>query len=115
MSKKDTAMTKAWLKAQEDLGIEVEIPFTIPAPYPCQFLGLVKHFGGPKGTILLSINDDFEAAFQFIASLGYYSSALNPLSYSKYDRVRFIETLDDWGWYGSREDKPDWYTGECWE
>jgi hypothetical protein len=59
--------------------------------------------------LILSTDDmsDFDTAEQF----GYYCSALNPLSYANYERDSFIETLNDWGYYGADSKKPKWYTG----
>jgi hypothetical protein len=42
---------------------------------------------------------------------GYYSSALNPFHYRKYNRNKFIEALTDWGFYGDSDKKPNWYQG----
>lgn len=106
-------MTEAWLEAHRDLGIEVQIPFTVISPEgnALLVLGLVKYFGNPKGTVLISIEDDFQALADLLESLDYSWSAVNLLSYSKYDREYFIDTLNNWGWYGNQQDKPKWYTG----
>jgi hypothetical protein len=45
----------------------------------------------------------------------YYFSAVNRDSYSKYNRESFIETLEDWGYYGEKASKPEWYNGHVYE
>ena len=52
--------------------------------------------------------------FNIPEKYGYYCSALNPSEYSKYDKKKFIDTLNDLGFYGDESAKPDWYTGEPW-
>ena len=27
---------------------------------------------------------------------------------------RFIDTLNDWGWFGDKSSRPEWYTGAPW-
>ncbi len=40
-----------------------------------------------------------------------YFSSLNPDVYGTFDRDLFIETLNDWGWFGAESNQPAWYTG----
>ena len=35
-------------------------------------------------------------------------------SYLRYDRAHFIDTLNDLGWFGPKENTPSWYTGAPW-
>jgi hypothetical protein len=109
----DLQISQAWQEAQHDLGIEVELPFVFLASNSKSLtaLVLIKKFGNSHGTIIISINDDFKSFFQEAETAGYYCSALNPLSYSKYNREIFVETLNDWGWYGDEDRKPTWYSG----
>jgi hypothetical protein len=41
-----------------------------------------------------------------------YFSQLGP-SYLKYERALFVDTLNDWEWFGTGS-PPPWYTGEPW-
>ena len=34
---------------------------------------------------------------------------LNPEVYCKHDLALFVETLVDWGWFGSPDEAPEWY------
>jgi hypothetical protein len=103
-------MAQAWQEAAKDLGFEFVAPYTFVdgdgRTYSCS--GLLVHFGGPKGTLIVSQYDLDPDIDDVGAELGYYTSALNPLHYEKYDRRLFMETLIDWGWYGPIERRPPW-------
>ena len=108
----ETALAQAWRTAATDLQFEFVSPYTFVDnegnPHTCA--GLLVHFGGPKGTLIISQYDD-DAALDVVGpALGFYTSALNPRAYEKYDRERFIDTLTDWGWYGDPEKRPAWFT-----
>ena len=45
---------------------------------------------------------------------GYYYSSLSAEVYSHYDRAEFIDTLNDWQYFGLPEHKPLWYSGIPW-
>ncbi len=104
----------AWRQAADDLQINVQSPFflTIADNKTIKYDLLIEHFGSKLGTLILSTDDmtEFNTAEEF----GYYCSALNPDSYSTYERENFIETLDDWGYYGETANKPNWYSGQEW-
>ncbi len=88
-----------------DLGIEVEE------------VGdgvLVAEFSSPEGMLCSiressnrNLNDRCEADGQ-----GASRSVLGA-SYLTYDRPLFIETLNDWGWFGEGA-APAWFTREPW-
>ena len=44
----------------------------------------------------------------------YAQSALNPDSYEPYRRELYIDTLNDWGWFGPSTAEPSWFTGAYW-
>src|SRR4051812_4908138 len=94
----ETAMARAWRQASEDLQFEFVSPYAFVDKLGCRHTcsGLIVHFGGPMGTLVVSQHDEDPDADAVGAELGYYSSALNPLYYEKYERNVFIETLVDW-------------------
>lgn len=52
----DRRMMDAWKEAARDLGIRVEIPFTLKTGTgDVEFEGQVLDFGGPKGTVFRPI------------------------------------------------------------
>ncbi len=105
---------EAWLEASSDLNIKIRSPFILTTPdnQELRFELLIENFGRKKGTVILSANDmtDFDTPEKY----GYYCSALNPSSYSTYDRKHFMDTLNDWGYCGEEALKPDWYNGKVW-
>jgi hypothetical protein len=77
------------------------------------FIAWVKDFGSRQGTLVTT--DAHESGSPEAAEEGgYYWSALYPESYSSYERNEFIDMLNDWGWFGSDEKKPSWYSGKSW-
>ncbi len=104
----------AWRQAVVDLQIKIQSPYLLTTAdnRTIQYGLLIENFGSKLGTLILSTDDmaEFKTAEQF----GYYCSALNPASYSTYDRAHFIDTLNDWGYYGDSSNKPGWYSGQAW-
>ena len=102
---------QAWKKASTDLQIIVEAPFLIKThKEEIEFPMLIHDFGREKGTIILDI-DDFRNLFDIPGQYGFYCSCLGP-AYAKYDREEFIDTLEDWGYFGVNQNKPFWYEGK---
>ena len=107
----DQSMANAWLEAADDLGIRVVAPFRlVTGDGEVWFEAFIPDFGGPKGTIAGSIENPVPNSRQ---QLGYFPSDLGP-SYRGYVRQFFIDTLNDWGWFGEEGKKPRWYTGQPW-
>ncbi|RLB64085.1 MAG: hypothetical protein DRI90_05485 [Deltaproteobacteria bacterium] len=71
--------------------------------------GWLPDFGGRLGAVIHG-RFDSDAACDAADAVGYYGSGLNPLYYEHYDRECFMETLNDWGWFGD-DDPPDWFVG----
>jgi hypothetical protein len=108
----DEAISQAWLEAAKDLGIRVTAPFTVQvaADEPNTYEAHVLDFGGTKGTVVGGLDDKLRDCR---ATQGYYCSNLAP-SYRCYKKQHFIDTLNDWGWFGPTELRPAWSTGESW-
>lgn len=69
---------------------------------------------GPKGTLVCSrfdLTPDDVDVYDVADSEGYYASGLNPRVYELYARAKFVETLDDWGWFGDPAAVPSWFGG----
>ena len=100
---------QAWLEAAADLGLEIESPFYLETKEKgiIKYGLLVKYFGSSQGTLLISIDD--LAKFDIPEKYGFHCSVLNPYHYSKYERKNFIETLQDWKYFGPLNKNPDWY------
>ncbi len=108
----DEAISQAWRNAAKDLGIRVVAPFAMLAAgnESITYEAYVLDFGGPKGTVVGVLEDKLHDCR---AAQGYYYSNLSA-SYRLYVRQHFINTLNDWGWYGPAELRPFWYSGESW-
>jgi hypothetical protein len=108
----DQQISHAWRQAASDLGIRVVAPFKLVSERGevKWFEAHILDFGGPKGTVACS-QSSWRGDLR--KSLGYYPSILYP-TYRIYVRQLFIDTLDDWGWFGSPGDQPSWYTGKPW-
>jgi hypothetical protein len=108
--KKNQKLIKAWVKASKDLGVLIETPFLLKIDNEeIKYDLLIKNFGSASGTLILTIDDMIY--FNKAEKQGFYCSALNPFHYEKYNKNIFIETLNDWGFFGKEEFKPAWYDG----
>lgn len=107
----NTEMTNAWKKAEQDLGIKINPEFTLKLKDGTRIFLLIENFGGSDGTIVTTF--DYTRDFAELKELGFYCSALAD-SYATYNRTLFVDTLNDWGFFGESNRKPSWYTGKNW-
>jgi hypothetical protein len=108
----DIEISNAWTQAAADLEIRVVAPFTLTTTNgePILFEAHILDCGGPKGLIVGNQESEFGGARK---ASGYYYSNLYP-GYRRYDRQLFVDTLNDWGWFGEKGAEPTWYTGKSW-
>lgn len=111
MNQADEQLILAWQKASCDLGIEIETPYILnteggKVDYPV----FVKNFGRKKGTIIA--RHELFMDYPMPKHKDHFFSAVNAETYSEYNREYFIDTLEDWGYFGSDSGKPAWYKGE---
>jgi hypothetical protein len=66
-------------------------------------------FGGRTGTLIRVLREPSELSPE-PAGDGYYWSVLSP-GYGWYKRQFFIDTLEDWQFFGLDSDRPEWYSG----
>jgi len=109
VEKLDTRMIEAWRQAATDLGLRLTAPFdtTDKQGRPIQVEGFLPDFGGPSGITFVSFARRIQPA-----NVGLYGSVLFEI-YRKYERSLFIETLEDWGWFGPADGRPGWYAGHA--
>lgn len=110
----DEPLIKAWEIAAQELGLDIISPLKMNTQngevnYPV----FVKNFGGKKGTII--VRHELFMDCPMPKHMDYYFSAVNADFYSKYNRENFIKTLEDWGYYGDKASKPEWYNGYVYE
>lgn len=103
---------RAWQKAAVDLDLKIHCPFTFydANGQGCQFEIVIENFGSKKGAIIMSLDKVNDIIIP--QKLGVFFSQVNPEIYGEYDRENFIDTLIDWGYFGTLQDKPEWYPGD---
>lgn len=107
----DKQIVQAWREAAVDLGIRVVAPcdLVLADGRVVQVEAYLPDFGSPTGAVAVSL----ERAGNTQGTSGYWRSMLAEI-YQHYDRQLFIDTLDDWQWFGKKGEEPDWYTGVTW-
>ncbi len=109
-----TKIIESWKTAEKDLKIKIQSPFSITTKKNKRitFDLFIEHFGCEKGIIIMLITKIH--GLKAIRENGYSYSALNFDSYSIYNRQHFIDTLNDWGYFGDSSNIPEWYSGQPW-
>src|SRR5262249_8799542 len=107
------AMAQAWKRGAEELGFVFISPFSFTGQNGKTYTatGYLPHFGGEKGTLIVSRFDD-EAVDESGRQAGYYGSGLAPHFDEHYNQDTIIETLSDWGWWGPEDQVPSWFCGK---
>jgi hypothetical protein len=109
----EAKVVAAWHDAARDLGIRFTSPFpTEQGGGAIAYLGLVHQFGRRIGTII-SVLDEPSSRTPHPVDDDFFPSQLSD-SYARYDRQFFIDTLNDWQFFGADAEKPIWYTGKSW-
>jgi hypothetical protein len=104
--------TQKWREASQDLGFDFLAPFTLPdGEDTLAYVGLVAEFGSTRGTLIIddSEKESMSRLMRIASERGYGCSCMS-MSYGAYDRKVFIELLNEWGWCGSPDRTPSWYT-----
>jgi len=114
MTDTEARVVSAWKEAAADLRIRFISPFIAQSTSGLrhEYLGLVPMFGGPIGTLIRVLREPSEKSPDPEGD-GYYWSILSP-GYARYDRQSFIDTLDDWQFFGPDTERPEWYSGKSW-
>lgn len=107
-------MIQAWRLAAVDLRVRVTAPFRlILEDKQVDVIALVHDFGSSSGTIVGTLDAEGDILANLASPTDYFVSLVNPECYSTYARERFIDTLNDWQYFGHLP-MPIWYTGEPW-
>jgi hypothetical protein len=110
------ATTAAWLAAAADLGLDVVAPYCVVGSedQAINGLALVRQFGSSSGALVLDLASTTQSEAEAASQLGFFVSQVNAAAYASYDRDLFVGTLNDWGWFGTEQDRPTWFTGQAW-
>ena len=114
MTDTEAKVVAAWKQAAADLGIRFTSPFVVTTPdgRSHEHLGLVHQFGRRIGALISVLHEPSEQTPRPAVD-EYYWSILGP-GYARYERQDFIDTLDDWQFFGSEAERPSWYSGKSW-
>jgi len=114
MTSLELSVAAAWNTASKDLGVVVSIPAVVNVgQYPDLTVPvLLHHFGGKAGAFVLVMGEPSESLQAVLSTVGFVS--IVEARYSVYERNLFVDTLNDWGYFGPPELKPRWYTGAPW-
>jgi hypothetical protein len=101
-------LIQAWPEAAQDLGIEIIVPFvlTLKNGETVRADLLVKDFG-PTLVITDEAEETLNSLGDELGVEGYGYSAFCGEELV-YDRDLFIDTLNDWGWTGPGNRRPNW-------
>ena len=115
MTDAETKVVAAWREAGAELGIRFTSPFTsiTPGGQRQEYLGLVHQFGSKYGALVAVLNEPSENK-ALPAGDNYFWSVLSPVNYGQYDRQLFVDTPNDWQFFGSDLERPSWYSGKSW-
>ena len=107
----DKAISEAWLEAAVDLDIRATAPLGMECDGEVvQWEAYIADFGGPAGTVVGSQNSTRRDKR---LAKGNYASNLWP-AYRTYSRKLFVDTLNDWQWFGDSGTQPSLYTAQPW-
>jgi hypothetical protein len=114
MTDTEAKVVAAWEEAAADLGVRFTTPFIIALSdgRRQEHLGLVHQFGRRIGTVISVLHEPSERT-QHPGDDDYFTSILGP-GYTRYERQEFIDTLNDWQFFGPDRERPEWYSGKRW-
>ena len=108
------SIADAWSAAAVDLGIHVTTPASFEfGERMVEFDALIENFGSPAGTAVVPLQETDSAMREAALEAGVFLSQLSP-AYAAYDRALFIDTLNDWGWFGTEGTEPAWFRKVPW-
>lgn len=117
MTEIESKVVAAWRRAAVDLGIRFSSPFSVVLRdgHRVDCIGFVHRFGRRVGT-MISVLDQPSSLADLVCKWRDedYSISVLAAGYGSYDRRQFIDTLDDWQFFGAEADRPAWYSGKAW-
>jgi hypothetical protein len=75
-------------------------------------VGLLPHFGSPRGAVIFAESQRIDAShLRELKGMGFFVSVLFE-SYEAFNQTHFMDTLNDWGYFGPSGLVPTWYSGK---
>ena len=100
------------------LGVRIITPFSLKSGRCCvDCLAFLPDFGSVNGMIIGAIDHSEEASDQKIIKLArenkLFCSLINADAYAseQFEERILKKALEDWGYYGSRDSRPEWFKG----
>ena len=104
-------LLEIWLKASQDLGLRIQAPFRLVMRTGVTVAARLhlSDFGAVNGMLIFTNYSDLRPHAEEVVAAGYgYSTLSEPSQGEHYDRARFVEMLQDWGWSGPEHLRPGW-------
>jgi hypothetical protein len=105
----NSKISAAWQTAGSELDVRVVAPCEVRTAsgkvVVCE--AYLPDFGSPKGAIVLG----YDGTDTFRSQLGEYWCSVSYEPYEKFSPTLFVDTLNDWGWFGAIGMQPNWYGG----
>ncbi|PJZ59075.1 hypothetical protein [Leptospira barantonii] len=108
-------LLQIWQSVATELQIEIEVPnsFSLPNGEKINVEFIVKNFGAPNGMLIVSDYSSIQPFTEKILNAGYgYSTLDEPLDKEECSKENMKEILNDWGWCGPDNLKPNWIKPE---
>jgi hypothetical protein len=109
---------QVWQKACDKLGVKIITPFLLKAEdETINCLEFLPDFGGNQGMVIGAMDLPEVATddryFRLARKKNLFCSIINVNAYAKneVDETVFKEALNDWGFFGNRDDCPAWFNG----
>jgi hypothetical protein len=103
---------QSWEAASKELGFEIVFDFEVDQNgRKSRCFALVPEFGSKLGTYILLRNPpeggDYSGVIEYAKKKGAHFSVIYNEAYSSFERSNFVETMNDWGYFGKGE-RPKW-------
>lgn len=113
MSLIKSQIIKNWTRASKELGFKIEAPFFLKNnDKKIECVAYLPDFGSTNGMVInlikppeFELDPELETLCQ---NLGLFFSSINEEEYKLYNKNIYMETLLDWSYFGSKENKPKW-------
>jgi hypothetical protein len=111
----DRSIAGAWNAAALDLDIRVTAPAQLKVGDRVEEVdAVIADFGSRGGTAAVRLHTLTAEVQEIAEALGMFVSQLASEAYGEYDRSLFIDTLNDWGWFGAEGQAPTWLDPTPW-
>jgi hypothetical protein len=106
-------LAKAWREAAAKLGFVFESPFYLTIRgHRRDVVGFLPHFGSVNGMVvdawISGSADTTRSLLEAAQRADLFCSCVNADTYDRFDEKVFIDALNDWGYFGPENLRPEW-------